>query len=610
MKKILSIILPMFGLMITSCNYLDTVPGDAMTGEHFWLTANDAALQQYCNTYYPKIVLGHGQPNGWDLGPMFTEEYKTDNVLPSSQNQFAFGQNIIKNEDNRWDWKVIRACNTFIENYQRTPASESAKNNTAGQIYFFKAWDYWNKVVVFGDVPWYDKGSDKTDPSLYKGRDSRKLVMKNVVNTIDKAIELLPLKTVDYRISKNAALCLKARMCLFEGTWRKYHKDTDGNPYPESEVEEYLTLAYKAACELMNPKYGHSLYTLGGPDKCYFELFSQDNYKGNQEIILSRQYDASINMGHQIHIQLSTTGHGMSRDAFEEYLCSNTGKPISMCGCPEHKYTEGYVSETSNRDLRLVQTICVPDKDSDYHYYLYNEVQDGNELINKGGAPNIQGLLHPSEDHAYFGNTSTGYSLAKHFNAADYATQMQHKGQTDAPVMRYAEVLLIRAEAAAELGIITQEELDLTVNKLRERVGFPFKLTMSPYHDADLAAKYPNVKGSNPDLIREIRRERRIELFCEGYRWNDLMRWHVAENIFQRPFRGAYMDPRLYSADDIKTIGDLVGLDENGFIMPYKVKGQYQPNFTEKNYLSNIPLDEIALNPKLLPNNPGWDTSK
>ena len=182
-----------------------------------------------------------------------------------------------------------------------------------------------------------------------------------------------------------------------------------------------------------------------------------------------------------------------------------------------------------------------------------------------------------------------------------------HKGKTDCPVMRYGEVLLIRAEAAAELGILTQEELDKTVNRLRERVGFPHKLTTSPIHDPGLAEKYPNVKGKNADLIREVRRERRVELFCEGYRWDDLMRWHVAEEIFNhRVRRGAYMDPRLYTSEEIEKIRNEVGIDENGFILPYEVKSQFEPEFTEKNYLSNIPLDEIALNPKLLPNNPGW----
>ena len=149
-------------------------------------------------------------------------------------------------------------------------------------------------------------------------------------------------------------------------------------------------------------------------------------------------------------------------------------------------------------------------------------------------------------------------------------------------------------------------ELDKTINQLRARVGFTFKLEADPIADPDLIAKYPNVKGDNANLIREIRRERRIELFAEGYRWDDVCRWNVGEVVFNRVRRGAKMDPNLYSADEIKTIKDQVGFDADGFITPYAKRVTYSMNFTAKNYLYNIPLDEISLNPNLLPQNPGW----
>ena len=171
--------------------------------------------------------------------------------------------------------------------------------------------------------------------------------------------------------------------------------------------------------------------------------------------------------------------------------------------------------------------------------------------------------------------------------------------------MRFAEVLLIRAEAGAELGVLDQTELDRTVNKLRERVGFGHKLTMNPKHDPNLEEKYPNVSS---DLIREIRRERRVELFCEGYRWDDICRWHVGPEVFNdRERRGAYMDPALYTADEIQRVREKIGLDNDGFILPYAVRGKLVSMFTEKNYLFNIPLNEIALNPNLAPNNYGWE---
>ena len=165
--------------------------------------------------------------------------------------------------------------------------------------------------------------------------------------------------------------------------------------------------------------------------------------------------------------------------------------------------------------------------------------------------------------------------------------------------------MLIRAEAGAELG--KDPELDKTINALRGRVGFPFKLTDNPTEDPDLVSKYPEIKGPNKNLIREIRRERRIELFAEGYRWDDVCRWNVGTILYNRERRGAKMDPTLYTAAEIAVVRDLVGFDKDGFITSFKKRVTYSMNFTEKNYLYNIPLNEISLNPNLLPQNPGWE---
>ena len=285
---------------------------------------------------------------------------------------------------------------------------------------------------------------------------------------------------------------------------------------------------------------------------------------------------------------------GMSRDCFEEYLCANTGLPISICGC--HNPDMGYIAEMKNRDGRLLQTLCIPEEGNPNARYLF---KDG-----LGGAPNIFSILPLSETRTFYGASSTGYAMAKFYKKEEHLIG-NFKGGTDAPVMRYAEVLLIRAEAGAELG--KDPELDKTINKLRARVGFPFPLTENPVEDPNLVKEYPDIKGPNKNLIREIRRERRIELFAEGYRWDDVCRWNVGTIVYNKVRRGAKMDPTLYTQEEINTISDLVGFDKDGFITPYAKRATYSMNFTEKNYLYNVPLDEISLNPNLLPNNPGWE---
>lgn len=590
MKKYKSLFLMWIFTLIISCNYLDVEPGDTITENRFWSTANGVALEQYCHTYYPRLVIGHGDPNSWDQSPMLSGDLQSDNLLETGVNQVAFGRNVKNHSDGAWNWSIIRGCNAFLENYMRTPASASDKKHYAGEIYFFKAWDYFNKMKRFGDVPWYDKVLSKNDPDLYKKRDSRVLVTDSILMCLDKAIKYLPKLTDVCKVSKNAALLLKARICLYEGTWRRY-RDMEGD-------EELLRMAYDTAGELMKNEYGHALYTHDGTEMSYFNLFIQDHYQGNPEIILSREYDPTINMGHQISRQYPMSNYGMSRDCYEEYLCSSTGKPISICGC--HNPHMGYLSEMMNRDKRLVQTVCVPDPNSPHAQYLYRE--DGG--VKRGGAPNIFNLLEGTNERPFYGTSSTGYCVCKFYKASEWEGTEAFKGSTDAPVMRYAEVLLIRAEAGAELGM--DPELDKTINALRRRVGFPFDLTANPIEDPDLVSKYPDIKGPDKNLIREIRRERRIELFAEGYRWDDLCRWRSGVNLLNRERRGAVMDPKFYSEKEINIIRDKIGFDKDGFITPYAKRVTYKPSFTEKNYLFNIPIEETSLNPNLLPDNPGW----
>lgn len=254
--------------------------------------------------------------------------------------------------------------------------------------------DYYGKVLLFGDVPWYDTTLNKNDPELYKGRDPRASVMENIVKTIDLAIEYLPVKTKVYRISRDAALLLKARICLYEGTYRRY-RNLEGDA-------EYLKLAYEAAGALMDM--GHSLYKSATPEQSYFDLFIQDKYDTNPEVILAREYDASINMGNNVSNSIPGAIMGMSRDCFEEYLCATTGKPISQCGC--HNPDMGQIQEMENRDGRLLQTVCLP-KAGEYSRYLFREVNG----VMTGGASSIFGLLEGTEKKPFYGTSSTGMLL-------------------------------------------------------------------------------------------------------------------------------------------------------------------------------------------------------
>lgn len=587
MKKINLLIGGLLFLAAQSCDVLDKEPLDSISMERYFSTANEQALETYCNDLYPKLITGHGNPGTYDYG-MMEEDFQSDNLLPWENNDVAFSQHSISTSDDKWKWENIRACNAFLENYELSPATEEIKRRYAGEILFFKSMDYFNKVVRFGDVPWYEHVLVPGDEDLYKGRDSRVLVMANVLRDINQAIEWLPTKDITgvARVSKDAALALKARMCLFEGTFRRYH-NIEGDT-------EFLQAAYDAAGELMKSQYGYSLFRGSSQGKAYHELFIQADYNSNPEVILSKEYDPAAGKGNNMTrtIGVGEKPIGLSRDAVEDYLCAATGKPVSQCGCVGHTQHTTLVAELSNRDPRLLQTVATPEP-GDYTYYL------------NGKRPDIGTYTSGST------STSTGYAVAKFFSVEDFST-VHNQGTNDAPIFRFAEILLIRAEAGAELG--RDPELDQTVNVLRERVGFNHALPENPVQDPKLLAEYPTIKGPNANLIREIRRERRVEMMGEGLRYADLMRWACGERLNQ-PKLGIIPDkatspddPTAYSEEDYNSIVTNLGFGANGAIDIYtKRMTNPVPNFiSPKNYLFSIPTDEIGLNPSLSQND-GWN---
>ena len=298
MKKISILAGGVFALAaLSACDYLDLEPLDAVSSDQFFDNATEVSLEQYCNDFYPKLITGYGAPQSYDYG-MLGQDESADDVLPWDRNTTSFGLRTVpaSASSTEWQWVNIRACNAFLLNYQRSPVSDDAKQRYAGEILFFKTMDYYNKLKTYGDVPWLDNVLNPGDEELYKARDSRTLVAANMLRDINQAIEWLPRKSDVTRVSKDAALALKARFCLFEGTWRKYHG-------LDTENDLYLNEAFAATTELMKPEYGYALYT-GDPNTAYHELFVLDDQEGNPEVILSKAYDPGIGLGNNLCRQL------------------------------------------------------------------------------------------------------------------------------------------------------------------------------------------------------------------------------------------------------------------------------------------------------------------
>ncbi len=580
-------------LLVWGCNdsFMDKYPLDEITDQNYWHTEND--LRLYCNALYPKYIIGFG--SGWGDGTVEPYGY-TDGIVYGdviSDNAAGWPYSKVAADQytsyisggsgsGGWNFDNIRDLNYFLANYKRVDIDPEARHVFAGEVLFFKAWDYYKKLKTFGAVPWLNKPLQTNSPELYGKRLPREQVMDSILNILNQAISWLPEKGQEEqgRINKDIARFLKSRICLYGGTYRKYHSDLglDG------------TALLKACAEVSDTliRDGHyQLYSTGHPNSDYHSLFSQYSYADNPGIILWRQYDADQNYGvafSRYFAQNLREQFGATKSLVDAYLCKD-GKPIS-----ESSLFLGHDSiqrEMKNRDPRLEQTIA--------NFGTYN-LQKGVMGADNAPVPNIQGMS---------GNLCpTGYRVAKWFlNDPDDWDRVTY-GMQAAPIFRYAEVLLNDAEAKDELGQCDQSVIDETVNLVRARVGMPALDIGNIPSDPALDQEYAKYCDYVPSpLLREIRRERRVEFAFENHRWDDLMRWK-AGGFLEAPVEGIKFVQHQFPSVQV---GKDVYLSNDGFIKPYAKTLPNGRKWEDKEYLFPIPIEDLVLN-KNLTQNPGWET--
>lgn len=550
-KKTFFILIISSLFVFSACkDYLDRVPLDAIADETFW--KNQEQLEMAATAIYSRVKA----KNTVDM------ENMGENTLWPTSNQYKdIGSGVFPvtqpTVDGEWRnmYRDVRECNVFLANYHTATENEpGAKERLATEVRVLRALAYSFLVSFYGDVPLVTVPLEPDDEQVYGPRNPREEVVDFMLAELDLAAEQLPeqIPTGENlgRINKGAALALKARIAL---------------------AEKRYDIAEAAAKAVMDMGI-YQLYSNGNPQTSYWELFTDAGKLANgrnKETILARLHKIDIimhNLSREIQVPDQFARFVPTKSLIDSYLCVD-GLPIDQSPL----YSEAsYEDIFKNRDPRLTQTVVVPGDKWGGNY-------DGRP-ISENKDPSI--FIRPKFSQDGRGSvTTTGYYYKKYVDPG--AVPTYNRDDNDIHLIRYAEVLLTYAEARLEQGTLTQEDLDNSINLLRQRVG------MAPMNLNSLAQHHMDVRT-------EIRRERRIELVLEGQRYFDVRRWREGEKLAQ-PIEGvkASWFPELE--------GSSFRISPAGYL-----QAQWNRRFEDpKNYLWPVPQPQLDRNPNL-GQNPGW----
>ena len=593
MKKIIYG-LALAAVTLASCSdFLDKEPSNKLDASKFF--ANESELALYANGLYVDMIPSAEELTNSGSG--------TCDYLATSTTSSLLMPDFNADKMSGWTygaWTNLYRCNYFLKNIDKAAATTDAAtlNHYRGVAKFWRAYFYFDKVKTYGNVPWYSEPIDAGDSiQLYKERDSREVIMDSVLQDINYACQYIR-GGKEELVSRYAALALKSRICLFEGTYRKYHavNPSTNQPWQEADgVRKYLQACVDASEELM--KSGeYSLVNTGKPATDYRSLF-QSEKPNTTEIIMAREYSADLQSTHNVTQKFNSAGNDTRRwsptqDFVNTYLNLDGSRFTDATDYDKKTFAEN----CTNRDYRLQQSVITP-----------------TYIKNMNGTP--------SRYNATWTVTMTGYQVIK-FNMDDTYYEQTSRCSNAIPIFRYAEILLNEAEAKAELGEMDESVWDKTIRPIRERAGVNGKapVTADPY-----LISYYNNKVTDKWLL-EIRRERAIELFFEGggLRYDDLMRWAEGD-MLMKPWNSIYIGSKGVAYDtngdgvkDLEVVDKKPSSTPSGVFLVDLSKSSYytfkdgrlyitnENSWTDRKYLHPIPKAALVKNPNLKQNY-GWE---
>lgn len=619
MKKIIYFIIAAFSLSLVSCDdFLQREPLDFGNDQAYLKNVDD--MRNYTNTFYklfPSMESGR-----W--GGVYEKDNNSDNQAGASANSLFYKGDKLTPllKDSEWKFENIRDLNYFIKRMNENISagqvigSTELINHYLGEAYFFKAYDYFRLLSNYGDVPIIEDVLSEDYNELIKAskRAPRNEVARYILRLLDQSKNLLMQTAPEVgRLSKDAALLMKARVALYEATWEKYHAGTafvPGNAkwvgaasHPDfafkggssqSEYNFFFDRAIAAADSVASQR---SLYS------DYIRLF--DDTKGtvmnSSEVILARYYALGIN-GHAASHYLTRTGagSGYTRSLVETFLTSN-GLPIYADLA--YQGDEIMYNMLQNRDKRLANSVRIGGL----------VVQNTNDTL-----VNYKPLIYSSGNQG----TPTGYEIKKWASSELNQETGATSGTSATPVFRAAEAYLIYIEAYYERNGSLDAKADGYWKALRQRAGVSenYAATIAATDlskEIDLAT---HSHGNAVDVtLYNIRRERRSEFIAEGMRLTDLKRWRSLDKMVNYQVEGLNLWAdiyKLYTADQIKVGQTVSSSSLSTYLRPYQVVSTsivYEGySFPKQHYLEPIPVSEILMTStegkdnSPIYQNPGW----
>ena len=561
---------------ITSC--MDLEPKDSLGDNLVWNKADN--FQLFANQFYGWTRdLGNGTDYQNGISDGVHSDYRSDLICTSSVNTYSQGTNAIPEKDGNFTsiYKRIYYANLLLKNAESF-GNQASISTPMGEAYWFRAYLHFELLQIYGDAQILTEPLDIDNNQLYGSRNPRSEVADQCIADLQKAAELLPETAKEEgRLCKDAAYAMLSRVALYEGTWQKFHNSNT------SRATELLTTAKNAAKQVMDNQHYSLFYNAGlvnaginSINQSYRYMFIledvQDNpvglmKKDNTEYIFSKRHRNTDRLVLNVtHAMLGNVCY-VTRKMANMYLCQD-GLPVEKSPLFQG-YTQA-ASEFQNRDARMDNTMLwhgEPNWNNDSKWRTaWTDADLDNSLTANA-------------------RSNSGYQTQKwavECEVADYYESM------DYPVIRYAEVLLNYAEAAFELNeSITDGDLDISLNLVRQRVnpGMP-----------KLSNAFVSSNGLN--MREEIRRERTVELFLEGFRIDDLKRWKTAETEMPQDQLGVKMTGTWFESN---WSGQSRSLNSDGCIILYSGR-----TWAQKNYLYPLPQDQRQLNPNL-GQNPGWE---